>query len=125
VSPLQTPALNQLTQAHDFDAIMTNPPHTADPSGVLVNAFINGLQIAGPQGAPQIQALVDKANIPTQTQDQRAQYFHQADQLIADNSWTVPICNAPTPWLTTSKVQNVDNQSWIQTFEVRYLSMAA
>ena len=125
VNPLPSTSLTPLVQAKDFDAQTTNLGGTADPSGVLVNSFINGVNVAGPEGAAELQVLVDQAKDPSLSQDERAEIFAQADQLIADNVWQVPICNAPIQWLTGTKVLNVDDMAWIGIFDPRYLAIAA
>jgi ABC-type transport system substrate-binding protein len=90
---------------------------------VLLTTFVGGPNIAGTD-APPLQAIVEKANVPSLSQKERAALFAQADQLITDSLWSISICNAPNQWLTTSKVQNVDKMTWASIFDVRYLSMA-
>ena len=123
IEPLATVAEGPLTAARNYQAEMGLLASAADPGLTLVQNFLlpGGNDIAGPDSAA-LQAIANQADSSTLTQSARAALYAQANQLIADSVWDVPLCYATTPWLGAKTVQGLANMNWIPNWDPRYLS---
>lgn len=125
IKPLPQADVATQTAQRSYDASVALITSAADPGLTVSQNFLlpGGIDAAG-DDSTELAALAGQALSPSLSQDDRAKLYQQANQLIADKVWTVPLCNISTPWLATSKVQGLDTMNWIPNFDPRYLAIS-
>ena len=92
---------------HQADALTSADPFLLDPSQMIQQYFgEGGLRNVADYNNPELNALADKA-LATSDQAERAGYYQQIQQIVADEALSpIVICNPTVAWAFRPGVEN-------------------
>lgn len=122
--PLPSAEANSGYREGRYPAYLSTILSAADPS-----QLINTTLLAGLNGAEavrdQITPIVDAANQPGLTQEQRAEQYGEVWTAIAESNAVIPVITNNVAWAYSPKLTGVDDLpwSWGGGFDVRYVAV--
>jgi peptide/nickel transport system substrate-binding protein len=122
ISPIPGGATQVEFQEGDRDSIIYTFETGPDPISALATDITGGFNLAN--GDPEIAAIVDEAGAEPD-EDAQLELLHQAENMIADQAWYIPICQSVTNLLYSSKVVGMDQMVGLLTFDPRGVGIRA
>jgi peptide/nickel transport system substrate-binding protein len=109
--------------AGSVDSMYGGVVGSVDPAQYLFDIYLSGQKLIPEGERAEFAALADKANDPTLSQDERGAIYKDIFYKIAQNAYTVPVCNSQQFWLEHGQVGGLDRLmfTFIGLVDPRYL----
>ena len=127
ILPLANTEAGPRFAAGELDAFLHTFTGQPDASISVANHITGGQYNIVGEAVPEVNALAAQGTDQTLTQEERDEAYRELVTVVHDQALYVPICFAPTAFLSAPDVLNAETMSWQWSgiFDPRYLAVAA